>query len=75
MGVGDERNKQMSEKATHGGYQGEVVAHDTYLRCDGCGWSYSLDYGDEGCGECGGELSERRANPAPEATLRLNLFR
>lgn len=56
---------------SHGGYPGEVIAHDEFLQCVWCDWSYPLDQGDDECGECAGELVVRRANPAPESTLRM----
>jgi NAD-dependent SIR2 family protein deacetylase len=57
----------------HGGYQGETIVQDEYLRCTGCGWSYPLDsMGDrEPCDQCGAELAVTRAHPAPESTIQL----
>lgn len=63
----------MRSKPSHGGYPGDVIAHDTYLRCADCGWSFTVYELDDGCCECGGELLETRATPAPEATLRLDV--
>lgn len=59
--------------APHGGYPGELIVQDEYLACMWCAWAYPLDGGDDECGECGGELLVRRANPAPESTLRMAL--
>ena len=58
---------------SHGGYPGEVVAHDEYCACTGCGWSFLLDEEDTYCYRCGYALEVRRANPAPESTLRMAL--
>lgn len=59
----------------HAGYPGEVVAHDEYLECPACGWSYPLDQGDDYCSQCEMEalLEVRRAHPAPQSTLRMAL--
>jgi hypothetical protein len=56
---------------SHGGYPGEIIVGDEYLECVACRWCYPLDQGDDECGECGGELAVKRANPAPVSTLRL----
>lgn len=59
--------------ASHGGYPGEVVAHDEYLACVGCGWVFPLEDWDTYCYRCHHELEVRRAHPAPESTLRMAL--
>jgi len=64
-----------TDRPPHGGYPGEVVIQDEYLECPACGWAYPLDQGDDYCEECemGALLEVRRANPAPESTLRMAL--
>jgi hypothetical protein len=49
----------MTFYASHGGYPGEIVAHDEYLACEDCGWSYPLDQNDYCCEECSGVLVVR----------------
>lgn len=59
--------------APHGGYPGDVVAHEEYLACIGCGWAFTLEDEDTYCYRCGDSLEVRRVNPAPESTMRMAL--